>query len=422
MAWPTTHRTNLLAGLFLVAGVVLTLLTTGVLTGLSIDSTSSYTVRFDLGTGVAGLKPGSAVTVGGVEAGRVVSVQLAESDTAGDPAGIDVVFEVDRSVTLRTDAQIELARPLLGTLATLNVRDVGSGGPAENVMLDGVVALPGFLADAGYGPDEQARIAAIISNFEAFSERIDGFIASLDTDTDPIIEELGEATEELNGLLAQIAERFPAWDADLSAALAGAEAFVTDLRETASKANDVMEEGSLTIGELRARVESVGIRVNELLSNADGAVADVREGWIEPGRAALEDSAAAAERARMILDRERVTIRTTLANLRIISEQGKLAAQEVRSEPWRLLQRPETKELREQLIYDSARAFAQAAGDLRDAAVSLDALTQGQPLGRPIPAAIEAEITDLQAELAALQGRLAEAGEDLLDRLDDDTE
>jgi len=60
-----------------------------------------------------------------------------------------------------------------------------------------------------------------------------------------------------------------------------------------------------------------------------------------------------------------------------MSDQLKLTAVEVRSQPWRLLHQPTTKEFSSQVLYDATRAYAEAASDLRAASESLQA-TGGQ--------------------------------------------
>jgi len=72
-------------------------------------------------------------------------------------------------------------------------------------------------------------------------------------------------------------------------------------------------------------------------------------------------------RAGTLLKEETPGIRHTLANLRLMSDQLKLTAVEVRSQPWRLLHSPTTKEMSSQVLYDARAAYAEAASDLRAA-------------------------------------------------------
>jgi hypothetical protein len=81
-----------------------------------------------------------------------------------------------------------------------------------------------------------------------------------------------------------------------------------------------------------------------------------------------------------------------MANFRLASDQLKLTMMEVRRAPWRLLYRPDTKELQYELLYDSARAYATAVSDLRAATESLEA---AQAAGGARPATEGATIDEL---------------------------
>jgi hypothetical protein len=75
-----------------------------------------------------------------------------------------------------------------------------------------------------------------------------------------------------------------------------------------------------------------------------------------------------------MLKEHRPAIRTSMANFRLASDQLRATLQEVRRSPWRLLYRPEMRELEFELLYDSARAYAEAVGNLRGAAESLESV------------------------------------------------
>ncbi|MFI4871167.1 MAG: hypothetical protein ACIARQ_05090, partial [Phycisphaerales bacterium JB061] len=101
----------------------------------------------------------------------------------------------------------------------------------------------------------------------------------------------------------------------------------------------------------------------------------------------------------------------TLANARLASDQLRLATIEIRRNPWKLLARPDTKELREELFYDAARVYATAASDLQDAGASLEAI-----LARP-GGADEDEIRALTEELKSAMARYKQAEAGLLEAM-----
>ena len=107
-----------------------------------------------------------------------------------------------------------------------------------------------------------------------------------------------------------------------------------------------------------------------------------------------------------IVTEETPSIRRTLANLRLMSDQLKLTAVEVRSQPWRLLHQPTNKELSSQVLYDATRAYAEAASDLRAASEALEA-SSGQPSQEVVDALTQA-VTKYKAAEQALMDKLIE--------------
>ena len=82
-------RNNVLAGLFLVSALLLAVVMSfWIEDGLDrlpfVNPKSTYAVRFTLGDGVAGLQPGSPVTLGGKEIGSVESIEYVTEPVRGD--------------------------------------------------------------------------------------------------------------------------------------------------------------------------------------------------------------------------------------------------------------------------------------------------------------------------------------------------
>jgi hypothetical protein len=75
-----------------------------------------------------------------------------------------------------------------------------------------------------------------------------------------------------------------------------------------------------------------------------------------------------------LFDEQQPNIRRTLANLRLSSDQLRDTLTEVRRAPWRLVYRPDLRELNYELLYDSARSYAGAVSDLRATTESIESL------------------------------------------------
>ena len=89
-----------------------------------------------------------------------------------------------------------------------------------------------------------------------------------------------------------------------------------------------------------------------------------------------------------------------MQHARPAGDQLKLAAIEVRSQPWRLLHEPDTKELSTQALYDATRSYASAASDVRAASEALSQVSLMQRTGATM------SDTDLAKNLADLSERL----------------
>lgn len=392
MARHNRSRASLIAGSLLIFGLVGFVTISAIISG-SIDRltpTESYTVRFDLSQGAGGLTNGSTVLMGGQPVGRVTAIDFAREN--GVPRAVDVRVRVRSSHTLHRDVAFVLEKPLVGLGASLNI--VGAGTPEAGVLEPGSVvhatlAVPGFLAAAGLGMEQISQVRRILSDTAEVVRRADAITARLDAD--------------LDGLMADLT------------------AFGGDLASL--KAGEVREDAALALGDFRALVEESRelLRVNrpridDTLSSAQRSMARfenehagaLRETLDRAGEAARSIGRLAGD-AEGILGREKPSIQRTLANARLASDQLRLATIEIRRNPWKLLARPDTKELREELFYDAARVYAQAASDLQDAGASLESV-----LARP-GGADEPAIRELTEELKSAMARYKQAEAGLLE-------
>lgn len=95
------------------------------------------------------------------------------------------------------------------------------------------------------------------------------------------------------------------------------------------------------------------------------------------------DLADVSDQAKSIVVMNRDKIDELIENMNLVSANLKATSKEVRRSPWRLLYRPEEKELHSQNIYDAARAFSAGAEKLDSALSRLDSLSKAKPAGVP---------------------------------------
>lgn len=382
MAWPTAQKNNIIAGAFLVLTLLLAVATSVVLSGLSLERSNTYTARFDMETGAPGVKPGSAVTVAGVEAGRVTQIRFA-SDADGRTSGIDVVFELSRDVPLGQDAEVLLEKPLIGALSSLNIADVGRGEPAEGSLLRGSSTPPGFLSDAGYGDEQRNQLQRILGNADQLTADMGAMADAWSGNADPLAQDVRAAAESLRATLERIDSRMPEWDEGVTETIETTRVFAGDLDQLGKDADARVTQAGIFIDDLSERLAVTAPKIDQ----------------------AADDAAAITSTVRATLDREGPALRRLMSNLLVMSEQAALTAQEVRAEPWRVLFRPGTKELEKQLLYDATRSLATSVARLSDAAEALAVAPNEQAA------------TELQSEIDATRAKLEEAADELFERL-----
>jgi len=332
-----SSRNNILAG-GLVLGSLLLAIATIIMIGDGLDNIArrEYVVHFSLADGVAGLKRGSEVRVGGRRVGAVKSVEFLRAND--EIQTIEVTIGIDSSITLRQGAEAELKTPILGANGLLNFESLGTGPAITGTPIPGRRAPMDFLDQAGVGPEERTRIQSMIKNAESASVRINEMSGKMNT----LVEDFsGDPYQRFKEVL-KLAEQYLSENRE-------------NVREAIASARSTFEGTDKTVAWLNQEIEARG-RV--MLDDAQAA--------LQRGRLALED-------VQKLLGENRPDIRTATANFRLASDQLRATLLEVRRSPWRLLYRPDLRELEFELLYDAARSYADAVSNLRGATEALEA-------------------------------------------------
>ncbi len=332
-----SSRNNILAG-GLVLGSLLLGIATIIMIGDGLDNISrrEYVVHFSLADGVAGLKRGSEVRVGGRRVGAVKSVEFVRDND--EISTIAVTIGIDGSITLREGAEAELKTPILGANGVLNFETLGEGPEIDGTPITGRRAPLDFLDQAGVGPGERTSIQAIIKNAESASARINDMSGKMSTIIDDFKNEPYERFKEV----LKLTEQYLSENRE-------------NVREAIASARSTFEGTDKAVAWLNQEIEARG---NAMLDDAQAA--------LQRARMTLED-------AQKVLGESRPDIRTAMANFRLSSDQLRATLLEVRRSPWRLLYRPDMRELEFELLYDAARSYADAVSNLRGATEALEA-------------------------------------------------
>jgi len=427
-----SQRNNVLAGLFVISSIILGVWVAFMLTDRGPGAGGMpFFIRFSIDDGAAGLQSGSPVLLGGVQVGRVKGLAF-ETTPAGDATGIKVEVEVRPDLVLHEDAGVYLEKPLLGTLSSINIASVGTAtatsfqGASAKIEKGDVVmaniAPPGFLAQAGFGPEQVTQLQNTLKSLEKSVSNVEGLI-------DKGSPEITGAISDMRATVQQARASFAEWDESVRRTLASAEgaakdvddatnqaeALISDARAAVASGKAALDEVRTIITDNRQRIEQIIASVNDATGKINAESVPLLNDALRDARGAMAQAQQAVADVNALVVEQRPNIRAGMANFRLTAEQLKLTAVEVRSQPWRLLHQPTNKELSSQVIYDATRNYAQAASNIRAAAEALSELSlRQQALG---DAELAKRLTAAGEELANSMKDFREAEDGLLDKL-----
>ncbi len=443
-----TATNNFKAGVFLLVSLVGFIVMCAVIGGAGdrfFTKRTTYVFRFDLSTGAMGLKKDSAIRVGGQQAGFVSAVDFKKPagtvDTpvrTGQPAPsspdaqgklppnyIYVTAHIESRLVLHTDAIINLELPLLGSVSTINIPSVGGlprpGEPAAPVLgpmqiIDGSLAPPTFLAQAGYGGEQKTQMQNILERGSAISNQVGEMVDSFKARLNPTLDSAQDAVNNVRDLTGEMAANRQQWAKAIGDTL-------TNVRTATAEVADRAVEAKALVALVRDGIEHNRPFIDRIFFNAAEAVekvntdllATVRDALAD-GRKAVADVADITDRARPVVAEAIPELRRTLANARLASDQLKLAMVEIRRTPWRLLYQPTRKELEEELMYDRVRTYAAAVSDLRSASETLSGALNGSGSGAGLPLPRN-QIEAMTKDMSEAFERYRQAEKQFLDKL-----
>lgn len=407
----TGRRNNILAGLFLLGSLAVAVVLSFMLSGVA-ESWGSYTryqLWFPLHVGAPGIKPGSPVHLGGQPVGRVEQVHREMDGELGPRIVLRILIESD--VTLYPDTKAYLEQPLLGTLSAINIRWVGlpSTGPAleADALLKGGVAPPSFLEAAGFGPEQQEKVQTIVQQVEDILTDFSNSMQTTDKDIQALLDRADLITADVKTITGRLVEEMEGWTGEVDTTLANIRAgseqiepILADVDKVLADAEEFMAAAQAVIDDNRDEIDRIVANVETTTQRVNEETLPLVNRTIEEYGAPAEDISAITTDARTLLAEEIPNLRRTIANMRLASDQMKLLLAEVRAAPWRLLERPTTREMEAQLYYDATRTYASAVSDLRAAS---EALTAAQASGAASPQVLEGLLAELEQAFETYQ-------------------
>ncbi|MFU8830283.1 MAG: hypothetical protein ACNA8P_12740, partial [Phycisphaerales bacterium] len=307
-------------------------------------------------------------------------------------------------ISLREGTVAYLQMPILGGTGSINFSQLGDGPPLQDSdLIAGRIAPPGILTSTGFGEEQADALRQIIATARETTERVNEITRRFGDDVMPDVQTIVGSTRE----------RYPTWldridsiteNVDRTAAkgpgiASELEQRVVEFREFVQEVRPLIEENRERIrfaldnfGEASANSREITLQARAFMDRLNGEMSDRAIAILDQGQAGLEEARSALATADSILLEQRPNIRASLANFRVSSDQLRDTLIEVRRSPWRLLYRPDTRELEYELLYDAARAYAGAVTNLRSAAESLESVSASAAPDREQVGALVSEV------------------------------
>ena len=191
-----------------------------------------------------------------------------------------------------------------------------------------------------------------------------------------------------------------------------AQAFMATANDAIGSAKKAVEEAKAKIEELLPTFSSIAGRIDNATSNVELASRTVRK-TIDSAApkvdAAAGDIKTITGNVRDIVVANRPSIDQTIEQLRQASGRLNLAMEDVRRNPWKLLNRNIEADAYTQNIYDASMAFADGARSLAGASASFQALAAAPGADREALRKSTEKLTQLVTEMSKLEQALYDA-------------
>jgi len=334
-------------------------------------TTDSYTVMFDVASGVSNLKRGSDVRVGGVQMGQVTAINpKLEPGQAFREIAVD--FNVDRRITIYANAHVLVSGPLIGSDAWLDIPDVGdpSAGKPPGGQLVGIPSV-GMLTGL-LGSENAGKANQMVENARAFTSFLARVPNEYDSRIAPTIENLNAASGDARAVIADLRQnRWPTWADAVDDVMTWATGATGKLDSAIAQGEGLFTDSRAVIGENRQEIKSIVGNVQSATDRINTQTIDKVHKLLDTGQDGLADAVKVIEGLRVDYASWATDLGEALANANLAAQQLKLTTIETRRSPWKLLYRPSSQELEHELLYEAARSFAIAAADLKAASSSV---------------------------------------------------
>lgn len=328
-----------------------------------------------------GIRVGSPVRIAGLDAGRVVDVDLTEVDGALH-AKVRLAMPVELASRLRQDVKIAVQSSLSGQ-SRINVVSSGRSSvalvPGQSIRGVETSMFDPVLEQVGLGPVERGHlshtIAEIRQTVDAAGPRVKLLLGALQ-ESAAGLKEVSDAVrpnvEATAGHVEDLTRRMNASAPKIEAAITRLDNLSVQLDGilvenrpnilgTIAGANDLVATLNDVAAKDRVKVEKLLVGLEQTRTRAD--------------RVLYQADIIATQGASMVAA-NKADVERTVANVRDATDWADKLVQKLYANPFVLspLYKPTPEDTRIQAVYDTAQVFSKGARELHDAVKSLEAL------------------------------------------------
>ena len=361
-------------GFFVLSGVVLFFFVWVIIAKLDLfTSNNQYTIRFSVTDGIMGLAKGSDVQVGGLSRGKVDSI-IPKLGEDGELVELHVVINLDQSLQVYEDAVVLRLMNLLGSTATLNFTSLGGEKPLIKPGSDFLItAVPssGVLASI-LGPYNATKADKLIQDLVDFGDLLARLPKDYDTKVVPMLDNAGTIAADLRA-------DYTEWRGKIGGALTSAQGAMGKLDTSMGDVQGLLQRNAPKIDSTIANLDSASVTANDALKHINAETVPLVDSALRKAESSVDGFGKSIDIVHDLLLQRSPDISEMLSSLRTTAAQLKLASMEIRRSPWKILYQPNSDQVAHENLYEAARSFVLAAGDLRAAGESLRLVVERDP-------------------------------------------
>ncbi len=385
------QRSNLKAGLFILVSIALVFVIVGAINGIAryLNPSQIRTARFSLKDDLGGLRVGDDVRIGGYKVGEVRRIEIllpGDPRAATRPSDVPtrepmvlVTFSLPLMYELREGAQVSIQTGLTGQ-SNLNFDTLGTGHVLPDRLA--LIGQPGAMSVVMSAMRDMAPsikstaddVSAMASSIRTQTlPRIDQMVANVQTETIPAVNSIVADVRAKH--IGNIMDRFNAVSDAAREMLRTITDMIgpttTDFHETMAHVRSITGQVDHKMPRMLDQADTILFRVDTALAGANAAMTDLRQTMRSAREIGAEVESAVAEN-RPNIDAMLMALAASSENVKHTSSTMKYAMAELRRSPWRLIFKPDDKNIANIDLFDAARQFAEGAAQLNETAQALD--------------------------------------------------